>query len=131
MTTSELVQFLVDKVQRGEITFDKVRPELIQRGLTEDEIKTVVRQVDNELQSQLMSGQGSSPQLLVVGIVILVVGLILTVGIYAGLFSSIRSYVALFGYIPIVAGIAMIFVSLKRKMRKNARTFGSRMQDEK
>lgn len=130
MTTSELVQFFIDKVQRGEITFDKVRPELIQRGLTEDEIKTIVRQVDDELQIRLISGQNPSPQLIVIGIVILVVGLILTVGVYAGLFSSIRSYIALFGYVPIVAGIAMIFVSLKRK-RKDARTFGSRKQDEK
>ena len=130
MTTSELVQFFIDKVQRGEITFDKVRPELIQRGLTEDEIKTIVRQVDDELQIRLISGQNPSPQLIVIGIVILVVGLILTVGVYAGLFPSIRSYIALFGYVPIVAGIAMIFVSLKRK-RKDARTFGSRKQDEK
>lgn len=131
MTTSELVQFFVDKIQRGEITFDKVRPELMSRGMAEDEIKLVVRQVDEELQNQLLSGQKSSPQLTIIGIVTLAVGLVLTIGIYAGVFSSIRSYVAVFGYIPIVAGIAMIFVSVKRRSGKESRTFGSRMQEEK
>ncbi len=131
MTTSELVQFFVDKVHRGEISFDKVRPELVSRGMAEDEIKLVVRRVDEELQNQLLADQRSSPQLIVVGIVILAIGLAVTIGIYAGLFSSIRSFVALFGYIPVVAGIAMIFVSLKRKRGKKSRTFGSRMQDEK
>ena len=130
-TTSELVQFFVDKVQRGEITFDKVRPELMSRGMGEDEIKIVVRRVDEELQNQLLSGQKSSPQLIVVGIIISAVGVILTIAVHSGFFSSIRSYVALFGYIPIVAGIAMIFVSLKRRNRKRVRTFGSGMQDEK
>ena len=131
MTTSELVRLFVDKIQRGEITFDKVRLELMSRGMSEEKIKLVVRQVDEELQNQLLSGQNSSPQLMVVGIVILALGLVLTIEIYAGLFSSIRSYVAFFGYIPIVAGIAMIFVSLKRKKGKESRTFGSRMQGEK
>ena len=131
MTTSELVQFFVDKVHRGEMTFDRVRPELTKRGMTEEEIKTVVRQLDEELQNQLMSGQNSSPQLIVIGIVIFAVGLVLTIGVHAGLFSSIRSYVAMLGYIPIVAGIAMIFVALKRKRGTKTRTFGSRLENEK
>lgn len=101
------------------------------RGMSEDEIKTVVREVDEELQKQLVSGRGGSAQLSVIGIVIFLLGLILTIGVHVGFFSSIRSSVALFGYIPIVAGIAMIFVALKRKGRKNSRPFGSRMQDEK
>lgn len=131
MTTSELVQLFVDKIQRGEITFDKVRPELMSRGMAENEIRMVVRQVDEELQNRLLSGQKFSPQLIVVGTVILALGLVLTIGIHAGLFSSIRSYVALFGYIPIVSGIAMIFVALKRRRGTKARTFGSRLEDEK
>lgn len=85
-TTSELVQFFVDKVQRGEITFDKVRPELMSRGMAEDEIKIVVRGVDEELQNQLLSGQKSSPQLIVVGIIISAVGVILTIAVHSGFF---------------------------------------------
>ena len=48
MTTSELVGYYIEKVRRGEITFDKVRPELVQRGITENDIRTIVRQVDEE-----------------------------------------------------------------------------------
>ena len=129
MTASELVQYFVDKVQRGEITFDKIRSELTQRGIAEHEIKVIVRQVDEELQNQLLSGQTSYAQLIVVGVVVLLIGLVLTIGVHTGLFSLIRSYVLLFGYIPVVAGVSMIFVALRRKRGRGARKFGSRRQD--
>jgi hypothetical protein len=129
MTTSELVQYFVDRVQRGEITFDRIRPELNQRGIAENEIKVIVREVDEKLQNQLLSGQSSYAQLIVVGIVVVAIGLVLTIGVHTGIVTSIRSYVLLFGYIPIVAGVSMIFVALRRRKGRGARKFGSRMQD--
>lgn len=129
MTTSELVGYFVDKVQSGEITFDKVRPELVQRGIAENDIKTIVRQVDEELQNQVLSGSSSYNQLVVVGIAVTLVGIVITVASYTGLFSSTSSYVIVIAYGPVLAGIAMIFAGLRRGKRKGQKKFGSRMRD--
>jgi len=128
MTTSELIGYYIERVQRGEITFDKVRPELVQRGITENDIRTIVRQVDEELQNRMLSGHNSSNRLIVGGIVVLTIGLIITVSAYAGLFSTIRAYIG-FGYVPILAGISMIISGIRRRNGKDAK-FGSRMQNK-
>jgi hypothetical protein len=128
MTNLELVDYYVEKVHRGEITFDKVRPELVQRGIAENDIRTIVRQVDEALQNRILSGRTSSNRLIVGGIVIFTIGLIITVSAYVGLFSAIRAYIG-FGYVPILAGISMIISGLRRRKGKDAR-FGSRMQNK-
>lgn len=128
MTPSELVNYYVEKVHRGEITFDKVRPELVQRGIAENDISAIVRQVDEELQSRMLSGHSSSNRLIVGGIVVLAIGLIITVSAYLGFFSAIRAYIG-FGYVPILAGISMIISGLRRRKGKNAK-FGSRIQND-
>lgn len=129
MTTSELIGYFVDKVQSGEITFDKVRPELEQRGIAENEIKAIVRQVDDELQNQATSGS-SYNQLVIVGIAVTLVGVVITVASYAGFFSLTSSYVIVVAYGPVLAGIAMIFSGLRRK-RKDQKKFGSRMRNRR
>jgi hypothetical protein len=128
MTTSELVDYYVVKVHRGEITFDKVRPELVQRGMSENEIKEIVRLVDEELRNRMLSGPNSSKRLIVGGTVVLTIGLIITISAYLGLFSAIRAYIG-FGYVPILAGISMIISGLRRRKGKDTK-FGSRIQNE-
>lgn len=128
MTTSELVGYYIEKVQRGEITFDKVRPELVQRGIAENDIKSIVRQVDEELQNRMLSGHNSSTRLIVGGIVVLTIGLIITISAYAGFFTAIRAYIG-FGYVPILAGISMIISGIRRRKGKDTK-FGSRMQNK-
>lgn len=131
MTTSELIGYFVDKVQSGEITFDKVRQELEQRGIGENDIKAIVRQVDDELQNQVLSGSRSNNQLVVVGIAVTLVGIVITVASYAGFFASTSSYVVVIAYGPVLAGIAMIFAGLRRGKRKDQKKFGSRMRDRR
>jgi hypothetical protein len=128
MTTSELIDHFVKRLQSGEITFDKVRPELVQRGIAEDEIKAIVRQVDEELQNRMLSGQTSSNRLIVGGIVVLTIGLIITISAYVGFFSTIRAYIG-FGYLPILIGISMIISGVRRRKAKDAK-FAARLQNK-
>jgi hypothetical protein len=133
MTNPELVSYYVHKVQTGEITFDRVRQELVQRGVDEHDIKVIVRLVDDQLQSQILSRSngGSFNSLILIGIVVAAIGLIFTIASLAGLFSSGSSYVVVIAYGPIFAGLAMIFVGWRRRTRKNVKRFGSRMQDRR
>jgi hypothetical protein len=131
MTNPELVSDYVHKVQTGQITFDRVRQELVQRGVDEQDIKVIVRLVDDELQSQLLSRSnvGSFNNLIVIGIVVAAIGLIFTIASLAGLFASGSSFVVIIAYGPILAGLAMIFAGWRRRSGKNVKRFGSGMRD--
>lgn len=130
MTNSELVDYFVGKLLRSEITFDKVRPELEQRGIAENDITIIVRQVDDELQTRLLSTSRSYSQLAVFGIALTLVGIIITIASYAGWFSIARGYIVIIAYGPILTGIAMIFAGLRRRKPKQEQKFGSRMREK-
>ena len=117
MSDEELVSDLASKVSKGEITFDKVRPQLEQLGIEEARVKELVRRVDDEVQAKLVAGStGTSVQGVVrIGIGLIVVGGAVILGSSAGFFSIESQYVSVIGYGPLVAGIVMIFVGIRRK----------------
>ena len=117
MSDEELVSDLASKVSKGEITFDKVRPQLEQLGIEEARVKELVRRVDDEVQAKLMAGStGTSVQGVVrIGIALFVFGGAVILGSSAGFFSLESQYVSVIGYGPVIAGIVMIFVGIRRK----------------
>ena len=121
MTDDELVNDYAAKVSKGEITFDKIRPQLEQRGIDEARIKHKVRRVDDEVQAALLAkGTASSlDRVIHFGIVLVMMGSIVTLGSLAGLYSSGASYMVVIAYGPIVAGVVMIVAGIRRKKNKN------------
>jgi hypothetical protein len=117
MSDEELVSDLASKVSRGEITFDKVRPHLERLGIEEARVKLLVRQVDDEVQAKLVAGSNNTSAQSVVrtGIGLIVFGGAIIVGSLAGFISIESQYVSVIGYGPVVAGIVMIFVGIRRR----------------
>jgi len=117
MSDEELVHEYAAKVSKGEITFDKVRPLLEQQGIDETRVTQIVRKVDDEIQAALLtqSTTSSLEKVIRFGIILIVVGVIVTLGSFAGFFSLGNGYMAVFGYGPIVAGLVMIVVGIRRK----------------
>ncbi len=60
MTDDELINDFVSMVAKGEITFDKIRPMLEERGFDKLRIKQIVRRVDDEIQKSLLTKSNSS-----------------------------------------------------------------------
>ena len=121
MSDEELVSDFASKVSKGEITFDKVRPQLEQLGFEEARIKQIVRRVDDEVQAALMAGSNrtSVDSVIRIGIGLIVFGGAIILGSLAGFFSVESQYLGVIGYGPIVAGIVMAFVGIRRKSKKN------------
>jgi hypothetical protein len=121
MSDEELVSDLASKVSRGEITFDKVRPHLEQLGIEEARVKQLVRRVDDEVQAKLVAGstRSSVDTIIRIGIALIVVGGVIILGSSAGFFSVESQYLGVTGYGPLVAGIVMAFVGIRRKSTKN------------
>ena len=121
MSDEELVHDFASKVSRGEITFDKVRPQLEQLGIEEARIKQIVRRVDDEVQAALVAGstRTSVDAIIGIGVSLIVVGAVIILGSLAGFFSVEGQYLGVIGYGPIIAGIVMAFVGIRRKSKKN------------
>ena len=124
MSDEELVSDFASKVSRGEITFDKVRPQLEQLGFEEARIKQIVRRVDDEVQAALVAGSSctSVETIIRIGIALIVIGGAIILGSLAGFLSVESQYLGVIGYGPIIAGIVMAFVGIRRKSNKNSGT---------
>ena len=121
MSDEELINDFSNKVNRGEITFDKIRPKLEEQGFEEQRIKQIVRRVDEEVQKALLHGNTSSSAELVirVGIVLLVLGGVLLLGVVTGLFSVGGQFGGILIFGSLVAGLVMVIVGIRRKKGEN------------
>ena len=121
MSDEELVIEFASKVSKGEITFDKVRPQLEQLGIEEARVKEIVRRVDDEVQAAVVSGSSrtSVDSVIRIGIASIVFGGAIILGSLAGFFAVKSQYLGVIGYGPLVAGIVMIFVGIRRKSKTN------------
>jgi hypothetical protein len=121
MSDNELINDFVSRITKGEITFDKIRPTLAERGFDESRIKKIVWAVDDEIQKSLLTKSGSSSvdQVILIGVVLLVIGAVLTIGSFAGLFSLANSYLVIITYGSLIGGLVLIVGGMWRKKKKN------------
>ena len=121
MTDDELINDFVSRVAKDEITFDKIRPLLEERGIDEVRIKQIVRRVDDEIQKSLLTKSASTSvdQAISLGVVLFVIGAILTISSFAGLFSLGNSYMAIITYGSLIGGLVLIVGGMRRKKKKN------------
>jgi len=121
MSDDELIHDFASRVAKGEITFDKIRPILEERGIDEPRIKQIVRRVDDEIQKSLLakSASLSVDQVILLGVVLFVIGVILTISSFAGFFSLGNSYMVIITYGSLIAGLVLIVGGIRRKKKKN------------
>ncbi len=98
-------------------SYSSIRNELSESGMSEMEVKDLIRQVDERVLSETMK-QGDpnrAQQWYRFGLILAVIGLILTIGYNAGII--LENMPALLIYSPFIAGILVMFYGrfLQRK----------------
>ena len=119
MDRVKIVDYYLQKVNDTDFTILDIRRELEKNNVDEQEIRTIVRLVDNELQMRLVqkSTGDKSKELVWFGGIITALGLIVTIGTYTGVIRMGNSYLLAYG--PILSGLAILFYGLgKRKVKK-------------
>ncbi len=121
MTDDELINDFVSRIAKGEITFDKIRPTLEERRFDESRIKKIVWAVDDEIQKSLLTKNASSSvdQVILLGVVLFVIGSVLTISSFAGFFSLGNSYMVIITYGSLIGGLVLIIGGKMRKKKKN------------
>ena len=93
----------------------EVRKDLEKNNFEEEEIKTIVRLVDNALQRklQIVTNNKKANDLIYIGAITTLVGVIITVGTYTGLISMGNSYLIVYG--PFLGGLSILLMGLAKK----------------
>ena len=111
------IETLVQEKMDGK-SYSTIRDELKEAGMGEDEISTLIRQVDERVLSETVKQEGREKvrTWYRMGLIIALVGLILSVAYNAGML--LRSIPAWLAYSPFFAGIVLMIYSRTLQRRQ-------------
>ncbi len=124
MMREELIDYYYEQRRKG-MDFSQIRKELFDGGLTSDEVKRIIRAIDNHLVDDVRADDIESSsegiERLVIGALLLIGGVGLTLGTF---YFPVRGY-SILAFGPIMAGLALIGRRRRRSRlsSSNARRF--------
>ena len=114
---NRVVAFYLKKLEEKNFDISQVRRDLEKENYDENEIKVIVKLVDNEIQRKLFESANNSKltDLIKLGVVLTLIGSAITIGTFLGLVSMGDSFLIAYG--PIVAGVSLIVSGWAGKKR--------------
>ena len=111
-TVAQLVDIYLHKMKTDSFEFSDMRSDMENIGIPEEDISTVIRLIDSQIQRDLekKSSNQKANAILWMGVVIAALGTVITLVTYFGTGSS---YVVMYGAIG--GGVAMVFMGLAKK----------------
>ncbi len=130
MDRKQRIDHYVQRLSDKKFQIYDVRLELEQQKVDEEEIKFIVRAVDEELQNRLLSAQSRDQSTMFVrlGIILMVVGTAITVAFVTDALKT-KSFMFL-TYGPFIIGVSMLLVGLFKRRNKNSRKFAAPTVDD-
>lgn len=118
MSRAKLIDYYLEKSHDNSFEIDQIRKELEAKNIPDEDIRAIVRVVDNDIQTRALVKTGNSyaKQMTIAGAVLTAMGASLTVLTYTGAIDMGNSFLVLYG--PFFAGLSMMFGGLAR-MRKD------------
>ncbi|RKD86032.1 hypothetical protein [Mangrovibacterium diazotrophicum] len=112
-------KYLVLK-QEG-MSFGEIRSRLASEGVAEEDIRVIIRLIDNQiLRGDVKKSRNQKArELIAVGLVISVVGIIVTLGTYLGYINTGNSYLVAYG--PVLGGAGIAAGGWSQYNRKDGR----------
>ncbi len=114
MSRAKIIDHYLNRIQAGEIEIIKVRQELESHKVPEDEIRIIMRLVDNALQRQLRINQSNASQntLLWSGAALTATALLVMAGTYTGFIPARFIFVP---YGAVLSGVSMVISALAKR----------------
>lgn len=114
MTKEETIAYFLEKKQEG-MDYSEIRSVLRSKGYKEDEMSEIIRSVDKQLLQGVHQKTDRTTQYatLVIGAVLLLFGLIVTIGTYSGMINMKGDFLIAYG--PILSGAGMLTYGMRRR----------------
>jgi hypothetical protein len=117
MDRAKIVDYYMQKINDKDFNIHLLRQEMEKNNMDENEIKVIVRLVDNEVQRRARLGteNDKARQLIMFGGTIAVLSGAVTVLTYLGIINLGNYYVIAYG--PFLGGLSFLFVGLAKRRR--------------
>lgn len=115
MDRARIVDYYLEKVDGRNFDLFDARKEMEKNQVDEQEIKTIIRLLDNELQRRMIyeAQNKQATAIFWVGAVITVVGAVITLGTFFDIIPMGNSFMIAYG--PFLSGLAIMFSGLAKK----------------
>ncbi|GAB2498264.1 acetate uptake transporter family protein [Algoriphagus taiwanensis] len=120
--TQVFIDYYLNKIQEKDFDLGEVRKAMEKENFPEEEIRSVIKRLDNELQRQAFDQVNRSNRinLMGLGLVLIALGLVVTLGTFLGLIPSGNSFILAYG--PIFGGLGItVSAYLSKKRNGTAR----------
>ncbi len=117
MDRAKIVDYYIQKIENKDFEIYQVREELTKNNFEEEEIKIIVRLVDNEVQRRLRvkSGDSRSNELILIGSILTAFGAGITLATYTGIIDMGNSFLITYG--PFLGGLSILFGGFAKKKK--------------
>ncbi len=118
MERARIVDYYLEKVDGKNFDLFDARKEMEKNQVDEQEIKTIIRLLDNELQRRMIYEAQSKQANAIfwVGVVVSSVGAIITIGTFFGIIPMGNSFLIAYG--PFLSGLVIMFSGLAKRRRR-------------
>jgi hypothetical protein len=115
--TKQIVEYFLKKLSEKDFDLSDVRKSLEKEKYPEEEIRSLIKVLDNELQRRAFDKviQSNRINLMWLGLVLIGIGLVVTAGTFTGLIPSGNSFILAYG--PILGGISISVSAYLSKKR--------------
>jgi hypothetical protein len=115
MSRARIIDLYVDKLTRPDFEFHQIRQELEANKVDDDEIRIIVKIVDNEIQRRAVSMVENRRwnALIYVGGIITAIGAVITIGTFIGMINTGNSFIIAYG--PFLGGLSILVTGLGRR----------------
>lgn len=115
---NELVKFYHAKKLDG-MDFSQIRKEMKDKGIDENTIKNIIREIDNKILSGDVKKPGKlkARELRLIGWVLMIIGGLATLGVYLQWFD-VKGY-TIVAYGPVIVGYLMIVAARRAQKRES------------
>lgn len=130
MDRKQRIEYYLQKLSDKHFQIYDVRVELEQQNVPEEEIKAIVRAVDEELQKQLLAKnqRDSAGDIIRIGIIFMIIGVLIAITTWTGIISLGGMLFLTYGLF--IGGLSMVLVGwMKRKKKKAERSVDQQEND--
>lgn len=112
MSRAKIVDYYLARAQEPDFEIDQIRKELEPQHISDEEIRIIVRIIDNEIHRKALTKSVSSKgnELVTAGSILTLVGGGITIGTYTGLLDMGDSFLLVYG--PFFGGLSLLFTGL-------------------
>jgi hypothetical protein len=114
---AKIIDYYFQRINNKDFEISEVRRDLEKNNYDEDEIRIIVKLVDNELQRRnlLYTNNRKANDLIYIGGTVTMIGIIITVGTYTGLIEMGNSFLIVYG--PFFGGLSILLTGLAKRQR--------------